>query len=98
MSNTILLPFQPGSITPAQLAAEDFADEWANLGGPLAVLKSREGTYIASQVHAPTVVLGALRIAEPRDGDLLHGWAAQFLAETELTPSDEDLIGPRIEA
>lgn len=90
-------PWLPGVAGPAP-SPEDFADEWANLGGPPAVLESREGTYIASQVHAPTDVLGALRIAEPRDADLLHGWAAQFMAETELTTSDEDLIGPRMEA
>jgi len=90
-------PWLPGVAGPTP-SPEDFADEWAKLGGPLAVLESREGTYIASQVKTPRGVLGGLRIAEPGDGDLLRGWAAQFLAETEVTTSDEDLIGPRIEA
>jgi hypothetical protein len=89
-------PWLPGVAGPTP-SPEEFADEWANLGGPIAVLESREGTHIASQVHAPTDVLGALRIAEPRDADLLRAWAAQFMAETELTTSDEDLIGPRME-
>jgi predicted GNAT family acetyltransferase len=77
---------------------EDFADEWVSLGGPPAVLESREGTYIASRVDARADVLGALRIAEHRDADLLRAWATEFMAETGLTTSDEDLVGPRIEA
>jgi len=90
-------PWLPGVAGPTP-SPEDFADEWANLGGPPAVLESREGTYVAGRVDAPADVLGALRIAELRDADLLRAWAAEFMAETGLTTSDEDLIGPRIEA
>jgi len=90
-------PWLPG-VAGTTPSPGNFADEWVRLGGPPAVLESREGTYIASRVDAPADVLGALRIAELRDVDLLRAWAAEFMAETELTTSDEDLIGPRVEA
>src|SRR5450631_4700182 len=45
-------PWLPGVAGPTP-SPEDFAAEWSNLGGPIAILENREGTYIASQVHAP---------------------------------------------
>lgn len=82
-----------GGLRPAP---EDFATEWANLGGPPAMLASGEGIYVASRVHAPAAVLGALRPAEASDADLLRAWAEQLVAEALLTAPGEDLIGPRI--
>jgi|SRR5450631_2838519 len=92
-----LRPGLPG-VAGLEPGPQEFAAEWARLGGPGATPAMRMGLYAADAVNIPSGVPGRLRPANNDDAPVLRGWAEQFFAESGATSSGRDEIGPRIEA
>jgi predicted GNAT family acetyltransferase len=73
-------PTFTGVMAPSALARA-FADAWQTQTGRSSVLESREGIYELSEVHAPSGVPGAFRLATHDDRPLLVRWLDAFHAE-----------------
>jgi len=93
----LLRPGLPG-VGGLDTAPQEFANEWARLGGPQATPAMRQGVYAADAVKIPSGIPGMLRLANHGDASVLQGWADQFFAESGATSSGNDEIGPRIDA
>jgi predicted GNAT family acetyltransferase len=71
----------PG-VTGALPEADAFADEWEALAGVSRRLRMAQGVYALRSVRKPRQVDGRLRLADPRDRDLLVEWFDAFVAES----------------
>ena len=90
-----LLPGLPG-VTGLDTAPQEFANEWARLGGPQTTPGMRMGLYAADDVSIPVGIAGRLRLANDDDASLLRGWTNEFAAEAGATSAADDEVGPRI--